>query len=131
MLKGVWSRRAPKSPVSPSSSFSKEAQRKGAKEIHKYFMAKKSLNESRKSTIHKEYPVFVMVVSTQSQVVSTLVSTLVQGIVDTSLSSQKNSFAEMGQCVDTLPGGVDTLRLKLKNVNFSRHVAAWELGDLT
>ncbi|MQM21305.1 hypothetical protein Taro_054343 [Colocasia esculenta] len=42
-----------KSPVSPSSNVSKEAQRKGAKEIHKYFMAKKSLNESRKSTIHK------------------------------------------------------------------------------
>ncbi|MQL70907.1 hypothetical protein Taro_003228 [Colocasia esculenta] len=42
-----------KSPVSPSSSFSKEAQRKGAKEIHKYFMAKRSLNESKKSTIHK------------------------------------------------------------------------------
>ncbi|MQL94916.1 hypothetical protein Taro_027576, partial [Colocasia esculenta] len=42
-----------KSPVSPSSSFSKKAQRKGAKEIHKYFMAKRSLNESRKSTIHK------------------------------------------------------------------------------
>ncbi|MQL76774.1 hypothetical protein Taro_009164 [Colocasia esculenta] len=73
----------------------------------------------------QEYPDFVMVVSTQSQAVSTL------GSVDTSLSSQKNSFAEMGQCVDTLPGGVDTLRLKLKNVNFSGHVAAWELGDLT
>ncbi|MQL88579.1 hypothetical protein Taro_021140 [Colocasia esculenta] len=28
-------------------------------------------------------------------------------------------------CVDTLPGGVDTLRLKLKNVNLSGHVAAW------
>ncbi|MQL84061.1 hypothetical protein Taro_016556, partial [Colocasia esculenta] len=42
-----------KSPVSPSSSFSKEAQRKGAKEIHKHFMANRSLNESRKSTIHK------------------------------------------------------------------------------
>ncbi|MQL71332.1 hypothetical protein Taro_003665 [Colocasia esculenta] len=42
-----------KSPVSPSSSFSKEAQRKGAKEIHKYFMAKRILNESRKSKIHK------------------------------------------------------------------------------
>ncbi|MQL82500.1 hypothetical protein Taro_014973, partial [Colocasia esculenta] len=40
-----------------------------------------------------EYPDFVMVVSTQSQAVSTL---------------------EMGQCVDPLPGGVDTLRLKLK-----------------
>ncbi|MQL74528.1 hypothetical protein Taro_006893 [Colocasia esculenta] len=35
------------------SSSSKEPQRKGAKEIHKYFMAKKSLNESRKSTIQK------------------------------------------------------------------------------
>ncbi|MQL80483.1 hypothetical protein Taro_012933 [Colocasia esculenta] len=42
-----------KSPVSTSSSFSKEAQRKGAKEIHKYFMAKRSLNKSRKSTIQK------------------------------------------------------------------------------
>ncbi|MQM05080.1 hypothetical protein Taro_037887 [Colocasia esculenta] len=62
---------------------------------------------------------------------SQAVSTLVPGSVDTSLSFQKNSFAEMGQYVDTLPGGVDTLRLKLKNVNFSEHVAAWELGDLT
>ncbi|MQL71567.1 hypothetical protein Taro_003893 [Colocasia esculenta] len=73
-------------------------------------------------------------VLTQSQAVSTqsqVVSTLVQGSVDTSLNSQKNSFTEMGQCVDTLPGGVDTLWLKLKNVNFSGHVAAWELRDLT
>ncbi|MQL73289.1 hypothetical protein Taro_005629 [Colocasia esculenta] len=73
-------------------------------------------------------------VSTQSQAVSTqsqAVSTLVPGSVDTSPSSQKNSFAEMGQCVDTLPGGVDTLRLKVKIVNFSGHVATWELGDLT
>ncbi|MQL80896.1 hypothetical protein Taro_013348 [Colocasia esculenta] len=51
-------------------------------------------------------------VSTQSQAVSVLV----QGSVDTSLSSQKNSFTEMGQCVDTLPSGVDTFWLKLKNV---------------
>ncbi|MQM13956.1 hypothetical protein Taro_046883, partial [Colocasia esculenta] len=51
----LWSHCAQvlKSPVSLSSSLSNEAQRKGAKEIHKYFMAKKSLNESRKSTIHK------------------------------------------------------------------------------
>ncbi|MQM16435.1 hypothetical protein Taro_049391 [Colocasia esculenta] len=52
-------------------------------------------------------------VSIQSQAVSTLFPCS----VDTSLSSQKNSFAEMGQCVDTLPSGVDTLRLKLKNVD--------------
>ncbi|MQL97962.1 hypothetical protein Taro_030660 [Colocasia esculenta] len=42
-----------KTPVSPSSSFSKEAQGKGAKDLHKYFMAKKSLNESGKSIIQK------------------------------------------------------------------------------
>ncbi|MQL76450.1 hypothetical protein Taro_008846, partial [Colocasia esculenta] len=53
-------------------------------------------------------------VSKQSQAVSTLVP----GSVDTSLSSQKNSFAEMGHCVDTLPGGVGTLRLKLKKREF-------------
>ncbi|MQL74506.1 hypothetical protein Taro_006868 [Colocasia esculenta] len=47
------------------------------------------------------------------------------GSVDTSLNSQKTNFTQMGQCVDTLPGGVDTLRLKLKNVNLSGHVAAW------
>ncbi|MQL99438.1 hypothetical protein Taro_032164 [Colocasia esculenta] len=28
-------------------------------------------------------------------------------------------------CVDTLPGGVDTLQLKLKIVNSSGHMAAW------
>ncbi|MQM01766.1 hypothetical protein Taro_034523, partial [Colocasia esculenta] len=39
----------------------------------------------------------------------------VPGSVDTRPSSQKISFAELGQCVDTLHGGVDTLRLKLKN----------------
>ncbi|MQM15377.1 hypothetical protein Taro_048322, partial [Colocasia esculenta] len=76
------------------------------------------------------------------------VSTLVPGSVDTSPSLQKTQLPdwdsvstqsqavsilvpEIGQCVDTLPGGVDTLRLKLKNVNFFGHVAAWELGDLT
>ncbi|MQM15729.1 hypothetical protein Taro_048681, partial [Colocasia esculenta] len=31
----------------------KDSQRKGAKEIHKHLMAKKSFNESRKSTIQK------------------------------------------------------------------------------
>ncbi|MQL81587.1 hypothetical protein Taro_014052 [Colocasia esculenta] len=63
-------------------------------------------------------------VSTQSQAESTqsqAVSTLVPGSVDTSLSSQKNSFAEMGQCVDTLPGGVDTLQMKLKIMILSGH----------
>ncbi|MQM10234.1 hypothetical protein Taro_043124 [Colocasia esculenta] len=31
----------------------KDSQRQSAKEIHKYLMAKKSFNESRKSTIQK------------------------------------------------------------------------------
>ncbi|MQL72378.1 hypothetical protein Taro_004717 [Colocasia esculenta] len=35
------------------SSDGKDSQRKGAKEIHKHLMAKKSFNESRKSTIQK------------------------------------------------------------------------------
>ncbi|MQL97318.1 hypothetical protein Taro_030008 [Colocasia esculenta] len=59
-------------------------------------------------------------VSTQSQAVSTLVSV-----------PRRTVLQKMGQCVDTLPGGVDILQLKLKNVNFSGHVAVWELGDLT
>ncbi|MQM11652.1 hypothetical protein Taro_044562 [Colocasia esculenta] len=42
-----------KSPVSLSSRFSKESYRKGAKRIHNCSVAKKSLNESRKSTIQK------------------------------------------------------------------------------
>ncbi|MQM07054.1 hypothetical protein Taro_039890 [Colocasia esculenta] len=36
-----------------NSSDGKDSQRKGAKEIHKHSMAKKSLNESRKTTIQK------------------------------------------------------------------------------
>ncbi|MQL96832.1 hypothetical protein Taro_029511 [Colocasia esculenta] len=36
-----------------NSSDGKDSQRKGAKEIHKHLMAKKSFNESRKSTIQK------------------------------------------------------------------------------
>ncbi|MQL76051.1 hypothetical protein Taro_008446 [Colocasia esculenta] len=66
-------------------------------------------------------------VSTQSQAVLTLVP----GSVDTRPNFQQNSFAEMGQQVDTRSGQVDTLRLKVKIVNFSIHVAAWDLGDLT
>ncbi|MQL81139.1 hypothetical protein Taro_013607 [Colocasia esculenta] len=42
-----------KLPISLSSSLSEKAQRKGAKEIHKHFMAKKNINESRTSTIQK------------------------------------------------------------------------------
>ncbi|MQL73210.1 hypothetical protein Taro_005567 [Colocasia esculenta] len=53
------------------------------------------------------------------------------GRVDTRPSIQKTLFGQMGQCVDTLSGSVDTLRLKLKNVNFFRHVAVWKLRDLT
>ncbi|MQL96298.1 hypothetical protein Taro_028979, partial [Colocasia esculenta] len=47
------------------------------------------------------------------------------GRVDTRPSIQKTLFGQMGQCVDTLSGSVDTFRLKLKNLNFSGHVAAW------
>ncbi|MQL91363.1 hypothetical protein Taro_023973 [Colocasia esculenta] len=74
------------------------------------------------------------VVSTQSTCVFTRLRQCVDTAsecVDTRPSSQKTSFPQMGQCVDTLPGGVDIVHLKLKNVNFSGHVAVWELGDLT
>ncbi|MQL99489.1 hypothetical protein Taro_032213 [Colocasia esculenta] len=52
-------------------------------------------------------------VSTQSVVVSTLDPT------------SRRPFLRNWDSVDTLSGSVDTLRLKLKNVNFSEHVDAW------
>ncbi|MQL70642.1 hypothetical protein Taro_002965 [Colocasia esculenta] len=51
--------------------------------------------------------------------------------VDTSPRFQKTQLPEMGQQVITSSGQVDTLWLKVKIMNFSIHVAAWDLGDLT
>ncbi|MQL76760.1 hypothetical protein Taro_009160 [Colocasia esculenta] len=56
--------------------------------------------------------------------------------VDTSPRFQKTQLPDWDirstlDQVDTRSGQVDTLRLKLKNVNFFVHVAAWDLGDLT
>ncbi|MQL68326.1 hypothetical protein Taro_000656, partial [Colocasia esculenta] len=68
--------------------------------------------------------IFVLVVSTLDQVRSTLDPVSSRSVCQT-------ETAEMGQQVDTRSGQVDTLRLKVKIVNFSVHVAAWDLGDLT
>ncbi|MQL87441.1 hypothetical protein Taro_019991 [Colocasia esculenta] len=69
----------------------------------------------------KVYTDFVMVVSTHPLMCVDTASEC----VDTRPSSQKTNFAELGQCVDTLHGGVDTLRLKLKNAILSRG-RTWE-----
>ncbi|MQM05195.1 hypothetical protein Taro_038001, partial [Colocasia esculenta] len=62
-------------------------------------------------------------------------STLAQSrstlVPDSRRPSCQTGTAEMGQQVDTRLGQVDTLRLKVKIVNFSIHVDAWDLRDLT
>ncbi|MQM14050.1 hypothetical protein Taro_046979, partial [Colocasia esculenta] len=55
----------------------------------------------------------------------------VPGSVDTRPSFQKTLFGQLGQCVDTLSGSVDTLRLKFQLMIFSRHVAAWGSREST
>ncbi|MQL81851.1 hypothetical protein Taro_014315 [Colocasia esculenta] len=47
------------------------------------------------------------------------------GRVDNRPSFQKTLFAQLGQCVDTLSGSVETLRLKLKKAILSRG-RTWE-----
>ncbi|MQL79135.1 hypothetical protein Taro_011572 [Colocasia esculenta] len=106
-----------KSPGSPSSSFSKEAQRKGAKEIHKYLMAKRSLNESRKSTIHK---VLALTAHSKSSEHSSSSSEHKssngskrsgKSTPDPFMYSNSDSDEDEGQ-VDTTPSRVDTLSLR-------------------
>ncbi|MQM20373.1 hypothetical protein Taro_053391 [Colocasia esculenta] len=55
----------------------------------------------------------------------------VPGSVNTRPSFQKTLFGQLGQCVDTLSGSVDTLRLKFQLMIFSGHVATWGSREST
>ncbi|MQL78499.1 hypothetical protein Taro_010923 [Colocasia esculenta] len=137
---------AKKSPISLSSSFSKEAQRKGAREIHKYFMAKKSLNESRKSTIHKVVALTAHSMSSEHSASSPenkssngsarsgtnisckgSVDTTITGI-DTMAQSKGRNVKKRASSVDTKPGQVDTTQSQVDTRAFSQGIN-WPVWD--
>ncbi|MQM13532.1 hypothetical protein Taro_046456 [Colocasia esculenta] len=99
----------------------KEFHKKKNKAIVATWSDDESSDCNEESSTSDENEICFMVGSNEEQGVDT-----VPGSVDTRPSFQKTLFAQLGRCVDTLSGSVDTLRLKFQLMIF---LDTWPLGD--